>query len=139
MSASSVIELKQLIRRYLLQDPGVSALVSEKVYGVHLEDTEAGTVLQSGPIVVYEFISGQLRWHAGVSIQAVDLYAYSKRSLDEAGQVYDAVVEAMQHQRMQISGIDPVVLARETQRPIDGYNTQLDAWWLRGRFTLEVS
>lgn len=139
MSAISITELKQLLRAYLQADAAVAALVGEHVYGVHLEDADAQTVLQSKPLVVYELLSGVMRWHKGVSIQTMDVYGYSKRSGDEASQVYDAVAEALQHQRVQVAGIDPVALPRETQRPLDGYNPVLDAWYVRARWTVEVS
>lgn len=139
MSASSTTELKQLIRRFLMADPTVSSLVGERVYGSHMEDTDAGTVLQSGPLVVFEFTSGSLRWHSAVSLQTVELYAYSKRSGDEAAQLYDAVTTACQHVRMTVPGVDPVALPREDQRPLDGYNPTLDAWYVRGRWVMEVS
>jgi hypothetical protein len=80
-----------------------------------------------------------MRWHKGVAIQTMDLYGYSKRSGDEAAQVYDAVVEALQQQRVVIAGVDPVALPRETQRPLDGYNAVISAWFMRGRWTVEVS
>ena len=56
MSVSSTVQLKALLRRYLLADAAVSALVGERVYGAHLEDADAGTVLQAGPLLVYEFV-----------------------------------------------------------------------------------
>lgn len=139
MPASSTTELRALIRRYLLADASVAALAGERVYGAHLEDSDAGTVLTDGPLVVYEFLSGVLRWHAAVSIQTVEVYAYSKRSGDEAAQLYDACTDAMQHSRLAVNGVDPVALCRETQRPLDGYNGRLDAWYVRGRWTVEVS
>ena len=139
MSASSTVQLKALLRRYLLADTAVAALAGERVYGAHLEDDDAGTVLQAGPLVVYEFVSGVLRWHAAVSLQTVEVYAYSKRSGDEAAQLYDACANALQHSRVIVDGVDPVALPRETQRPLDGYNARLDAWFVRGRWTVEVS
>jgi hypothetical protein len=139
LSASSTVQLKALLRRYLIADPGVAALAGERVYGAHLEDDDAGTTLQAGPLLVYEFLSGVLRWHAAVSLQTVELYAYSKNSGDEAAQLYDAAADALQHTRVAVNGVDPVALPRETQRPLDGYNPRLDAWFVRGRWTVEVS
>ena len=130
--------LKQLIRAHLMADPGVKALVDARVYGVHLEDADAGTVLQSGPLVVYELLSGNLRWHGAVAIQTVEVYGYSKRTADEASAVYDSVADSLQSECLKIPGISVTAVAREVQRPVDGYNSQLRAWFARGRWLLEV-
>jgi len=134
MPASSIAELKQLIREHLIGVTAVEALVSDRVYGTHLEDADAQTVLTDGPLIVFELISGNLRWHGGVGAQAFELYAYSKRNNAEASIVYDAAVVAMQHECLQITGIDVSAVTRETQRPLDGFNGVLDAWFVRGRW-----
>jgi hypothetical protein len=139
VSAISITELKHLLRAYLTAQADVKALVGDNVFGAHLEDADAQTVLEASPLAVYEFLSGVMRWHKGVALQTMDLYAYSKQSGDAASQLYDALTEALQHQRVIVAGIDPVALPRETQRPLDGYNAALDAWYVRGRWTLEVS
>jgi hypothetical protein len=132
-------EVKQLLRAHLLADSALAALVGGRVYGVHLEDADAQTVLQNGPMVVFEMLAGSLRWHGAVAIPTVEVYGYSKRSSDEASQVYDAVVDALQHERLTIGSLDVRGLARETQRPLDGYNTQIRAWFNRGRWAIEVA
>lgn len=139
MPASSTSELKQLLRNSLLGNTGVTDLVGTNVYGVHLEDADAQTVLTASPMVVFEMLSGSLRWHRAVATQTMEIYGYSKRSNSQASRVYDAVVEYLQHERLQITGIDVTALARESQRPVDGYNGVLDAWFVRGRWVFETS
>jgi hypothetical protein len=137
-TAPGTAPLKQLMRAHLLADSAVSALVGPRVYGVHLEDADAETVLQDGPLVVYELLSGSLRWHGAVAVQTLEVYGYSKRSADEASQVYDAVTDALQHECLNVPGIGVTAIPRETQRPLDGFNTVLRGWFVRGRWTLEV-
>lgn len=137
-TAPGTAPLKQLVRAHLMADSAVAALVGARVYGVHLEDADAQTVLQSGPLVVYELLSGNLRWHGAVAIQTLEIYGYSKRSADEASVVYDAVTDSLQHECLSIPGITVTAIPREAQRPLDGYNTVLRAWFVRGRWTLEV-
>lgn len=139
MPASSTNELKQLIRDYLLNDPGVKELVGRNVFGAHIEDADAGSVLSSSPMVIFELLAGNLRWHGAVAIQTMDVYGYSKLGGDLAGQVYDAVTASLHHTCIRKTGIDITVLCRETQRPLDSYNPVIDAWFVRGRWTMEVS
>jgi len=139
MPASSTNELKHLLRDHLLRDANVSALVGLNVFGAHLEDADAGSVLTSSPLVVFEMMSGHLRWHGAVATQVMDIYGYSKVSGDLAGRVYDAITLSLHHSCIRKTGIDVTALCRETQRPIDGYNPVVDAWFVRGRWTMEVS
>jgi len=139
MPASSTNELKQLVRRHLLADTTIKGFVGLNVFGAHLEDSDAGSVLQEKPIIVFEMLAGHMRWHGAVVIQTMDIYGYSKRSADEAGQVYDALTAAMHHECIRIDGIDITALCRESQRPLDGYNAFVEAWFVRGRWTMEVS
>jgi hypothetical protein len=138
MPASSTADLKQLIRTHLIADADVAALVGDRVYSAHLSDADAPTVLQDGPLVVFEMLSGVLRWHGAVAIQTFDIYGYSKRNNAEASRVYDAVTATLQHECVRVTGIDLAIVTRETQRPLDGYNQVLDAWFVRGRWTVEA-
>lgn len=137
-STPGTAALKQLIREHLLANAAVVALVGTNVFGVHMEDADAGTVLKGSPMVVFEGLSGNLRWHGALATQTLEIYGYSKRNSIEASKVYDAVADAMQHECMKITGIPVTAVARETQRPLDGYNNNLNAWFVRGRWTLEV-
>ena len=79
-----------------------------------------------------------MRWHGGLATQTLEVYGYSKRNSIEASKVYDAVADAMQHECIKVTGLTTTAVARETQRPLDGWNSQLRAWFVRGRWTFEV-
>lgn len=135
---SEIATLKQILRGTLLADPTVSGLVSSRVYGVHLQSADAATVLTDGPLVVFEMLAGFAAWHGSVMRQTVEIYAYSKRSSDEATQVYDAAFNAIQHSRVSVDGVVMRALSREVQRPLDGWNNDLRAWFVRGRWSMSA-
>jgi hypothetical protein len=138
LGAKSQSQLKQLIREFALNKSEITDVVGQSVFGVHLQDADAATVLQAGPIIVFEMIGGDLRWTGAVAVTTVEIYGYSKRSLAEATRAYDVWCEIMQHERLAIDGIDSTAVSREVQRPLDGYNQVLEAWYVRGRWAFEV-
>ena len=125
-------DLRLLVRLHLLADTDVKALVDGRIFGTSLQDAEAETVLGEGPICVFELLSGDARWHGQVATQTLEIYGYAKRGMDQAAEVYDAVFESMQHSRLQQDAVSMCGLAREVQRPVDGFNEKLKAWFVRG-------
>jgi hypothetical protein len=132
-------DLRQLIRLHLTTDATVKALVDARVFGRSLQDAEAGTVLAEGPLVIFEFLSGDALSSGQVAHQTLEVYGYSKRSLDEAAKVYDAVFESLQMSRLANTSIDMCGLAREVQRPVDGFNQDLTAWFVKGRWNVSAT
>jgi len=137
VGAVSVSTTKHLLREFLLRQSSITDLVGQSVYTSHLSDSDAGTVLQVNPIIILDFLSGNLRWHGAVEVQSAEFYAYSKKSAIDASRVYDALATILQHERLIVNGIDLSAVTREAERPIDGYSKHLDAWWLRGRWLIE--
>ena len=137
MGAVSTVKTRQVIREFLLRNSEIEAMVGQGVFGAHMNSVDAGTVLQSSPMVIVEFDGGDLRWHGAIEIQFVEIYAYSKNSMIEAAKLYDLVCSAMQHERIAIDGIDISCIARENERPSDGYNKHVEAWFVRGRWLIE--
>jgi hypothetical protein len=130
--------LRQVIRAHLMADPAVSGLVGGRVFGSHLSDSDVQSV--EFPLTVFEFLSGFARWHRGVQSQSFELYGYSKASLDEAAQIYDAAFDSLQHCRVRIDAIADVGgIPRETQRPVDGWNDKVGAWFVRGRWIVTAT
>lgn len=121
-----------------MADADIAAVVSGRVYGSHLSDSDVQSV--KFPLIVFEFLSGFARWHRGVQSQSFELYGYSKASMDEAAKVYDAAFDSLQHCRVRIDLIPDVGgIARETQRPVDGWNDKVGAWFVRGRWVVTAT
>lgn len=139
MGRSETRHLRQLVRGTLMADPVMADLVAGRVYGAALEDSAAETTLASGPIAVFELLSGAARWHGHVATQSLELYGYSRESLDQAAEVYDAAFDALQHERLEIDGIPMCGLIREVQRPLDGFNDKIRAWYVRGRWVASTA
>jgi hypothetical protein len=137
VGAVSVVKTKHLLREFLLRDSSITDLVGQAVYTAHLSDADAGTVLKLNPIIIIDFMSGNLRWYGAVEVQSAEFYAYSKKSSIDASKVYDAMANLLQHERLIVAGIDLAACTREVERPIDGYAKHLDAWWIRGRWLIE--
>lgn len=130
-------ELQQVLRTGLLASAVLRTLVDDRVYGGHLEDAEAGTVVM--PLVIVELLSGFAMYNRSVSRTGFDLWAYSKRSADEAHEVYDASFRAVQAECLGVVGVGTHALARETERPVDGWNELLRAWFVRGRWVANAA
>ena len=135
--ALSTREAKKLIRAFLLTRPEIVALVDDRVFGAHVMDSDAETT--TFPLVVFEFLSGRASWDTAVQAQTLEIYGYSKRSADEASEIYDAVFDAIQHERLDVDGITVRALTREVQRPVDGWNQNVRAWFCRGRWQFSSS
>lgn len=127
---------KQLFRDFLLGDAALRAAVDGQVIGGHLSSSDAQTVLQGKPIVVFEFVGGFARYMRELENVTIELYAYSKRGRDDCATVYDLAFARLQSARVAVTGIDLAGVARELDRPIDGFNEPIQAWFTRGRWTL---
>jgi hypothetical protein len=122
-----------------MDDATVAAVVAERVFGRSLSDADGETVLKSGQLLVFELLSGDSRSSGQVATQTFELYGYSKRSMDQASEAYDVAFDALQHSRLQVAGISVCGLAREVQRPVDGFNERLKAWFVRGRWSVAMT
>jgi hypothetical protein len=134
----SLAETKQLIRAWILADASLNAAVAGNVYGAHLASPDAGTVLDGAPLIVFEFVAGSGRYFREFETPGLELYVYSKGSADEAARIYDLLYVRLAAERIQVSGIGPCGTARESERPTDGFNEQLGAWFVRARWLLAI-
>lgn len=126
--------LKQVVRGFLLLDSGIVAKVDDRIFGAHIMDSDAQTVAH--PMIVFDFLSGNARWHTGSQTQTIEMYTYSKVSGDEADEIYDLVFNLIQHECMTITGVTTRVLSQEIQRPVGGWNAATRSWFTRGRWQL---
>ena len=139
---NSVADVKQLVRKVLVDNTTVQALLGEggAVYGDHPQAPDKTSIAM--PCVILDFQGGAGGYQGGFQHLPFDLYIYSRVSGDEADAVYDAVYEALHAQRL-VSTVTKTggALAnptagsvREVQRPTSGWNNEVDAWWSRGRW-----
>lgn len=135
---NSSLDVKHLIRRALLDDATVIGLVDDRVRSSHMINPD---VEISYPILIIEFLSGFGRYQGTLQTISIDLYAYSEGGLTEAHQVYDAAYNALQAARLyngtEGNGSRIISAAgsmREIERPDEGYNDRLGAWWVRGKW-----
>ncbi len=136
--ALETVKLRQVLRAHLMADAAVKAIVDDRVHGSHLSDSDVKSV--QFPLLVFEFLSGFARWHSAVQSQSMELYGYSKKSLDEAAQAYDAAFNSLQHSRVSLAGVTDVAgIPRETQRPVDGWNDKVGGWFVRGRWIVTAT
>lgn len=140
MPALSQSTFKQLVREALLADSGVTSLVGDDgVYSAHLSDADASTVLDATPIVVFEPLSGFVMYNRQVGSITIEVYGWSKISADHASRVYDAAFSVLQAGKLSVAGLTMCGLAREVQRPVEGYADTIMAWFARGRWTVNVT
>lgn len=135
---NSVLATKHLIRTWLLADAALEAEVAGNIVGAHVKATDALTLLRDKPMVVFDTASGAQIYTAELESLSIEVYTYSKASADEAMRVYDLVAARLQGQRIKVDGIGPSGSAREVDRPVNGHNDVVDAWFLRGRWLFMV-
>ena len=134
MGRAETRTVRLLIRKTLLGSDEIQTLVGGRVFGSRLEDAKAIEQLGEGPILVFEFLSGNARSGGYVAGQTFELYGYSKRSLDQAAEIYDTAFEVLHESRLAVAGGAMCGVSREIQRPVEGHVDNLDAWFMRGRW-----
>ena len=75
--ALSTRTTKRLVRTFLLGQASVTSLVDDRIFGSHLQDSDAETT--EFPLVVFALLSGHAAWDTAVQAQSVEIYAFSKR------------------------------------------------------------
>lgn len=126
----STAEIRQLLRRWLLDDPELSDAV-DGVFGSHLSSSDAETVLRERPIVVFDFVGGSGRAHRELEQPLVEVYVITRGPADAAFRVYDLVYRRLASERIKVSGIGPCGTARESERPSDGRYEALAARYVK--------
>lgn len=136
MSSETTVT-KQLIRSVLLADATLRSRVAGVVAG-HLRSTEAATLLQAKPLIILEATGGFVRYWSALQDVTIELYAYSKASSDEALDVYDQAFAILQEACCHAANVPMRGITRELERPSDGWNDQVGAWYARGRWTIKA-
>lgn len=132
MATNPVEQVQQLIRRTLLANSAVVALVADRVLGHHLWTPDDGSVPM--PLVIVEVSGGDGHYSRHLQKTDLSIWCYSKISAAQAASLYDLVYAALQQQRLAVTGITIAGLARETGRPEDAYNSEIGAWYRLGKW-----
>jgi len=128
--------LKSLIVRELFEVDELVDHVDGRIIGTH-EQVKHGDESSSVkmPRIIIEAISGNARWHGGVQNVTIAVYCYSRDGYSDAARMYELVRSKLQHERIGREGFSPKGVIRETERPHDGYNQQVDGYYIRGLFS----
>ena len=120
------------LRSMLLGDSGVVALLSNRIRTAHIADAEAVPLVY--PFAVVAPLGGVSRYNRHVMQTQIEVFVYSKVSVAEALDAYEAVYSALQASRLYRDGIGTRGVIRETERPREGYHDGLVAWYVRATY-----
>lgn len=120
------------IRSILLGDSAVAGFVANRIRTAHIADAEA--VPLTYPFVIAAPLGGVSRYNRHVMQTQIEVFVYSKVSVAEALDTYEAVYNALQAGRLFRNGIATRGLIRETERPREGFHDGLVAWYVRSTY-----
>jgi len=130
--ANETTNVLAALRATLLADATVTGLVRNRIRTAHVADGEALPL--SYPFVIVAPIGGVGRYNRHVMNTAVEVLVYSKVSVAECLDVYQAIYSVLQAGRLYRDGIATRGVIRETDRPREGYNDGLVSWYTRATY-----
>lgn len=128
---------KLLLRSVLMADAGVAALVGNRVWGAHFQDSDGKTVTY--PMVIIDFRAGSVGPNGVYELIIMDLYAYGRKSAGFALELYQACYEALQNATLRKDGIPVAGYCVESIRPLEGWNENVRAYFVQGQYQLRLS
>ena len=130
------IEVKQVIRRALVDNDALYSLVGDRVYSAHIEDPDCGTV--GYPLVIMEQVGGNMRYWGQLADVVLNVSIYSRESIADAMTIYDAVQKVLQMERLTVAGVPSIVVCRETARPREGWHEPTRSHFVQARWLAQV-
>jgi hypothetical protein len=130
--ANETTNVLAALRALLLADATVTGLVRNRIRTAHVADGEALPI--DYPFVILAPIGGAGRYNGQVMNTAVEVLVYSKVSVSECLDVYQAVYAVLQAGRLYRDGITTRGVIRESDRPREGFNDGLVAWYTRSTY-----
>lgn len=124
----------QILRRTLIDNLGVQNLIEGRVYTSHFIDYDSKTTTM--PLVILDPIGGQSNYSTQSQRLLFHLYAYSQDSSAEAGSVYHKSYIALNGQPLSSSTLSMGGYVYEMERPLTGFNKDVNGWFYRGTFVL---
>jgi hypothetical protein len=134
---ASANDLKFLVRSTLMADASVSAIVADRVHGAHIQTPDTGTA--EFPLVVVEFLGGSVVSASGYQQVNADVWTYTRTSAGSALELYDAVHAALHQQLLRRDGVTVAGYSMEINRPDEGFNETVRAYYARGTYALRAS
>lgn len=137
---NSPANVKQLVRKVLMETSAVYALVGAHVMTAHPRTADGAIEM---PCLIVDFTEGGTGGsQGGWQRLPFDLYAYSRESDAQADTVYHAAYQALQMALLRDStlvggatrAVSAAGYAEEARRPDMGYNEQVGAWYARGKW-----
>ena len=127
----------EVVRRALLDNSDVSALVADRVLGAYPEQADASEA--TFPVVVLLQRGGSMRRFARLEDLSLDVVCLSQASPGAAAALYDAVTAVLQIERLTFSdaaaaGSERVAVCEEVARPGSIRDEGLRAWAFSGRW-----
>jgi hypothetical protein len=90
-------------------------------------------------MVIVSMRTGRKLYNPVVQSPVYEVWAYSRKSQDEAAKLYDACSNALQAEHLTYtdpeSGRDYNMVSQETQQATDGWNAATRAWYTQGRWS----
>jgi hypothetical protein len=125
----SIIDLQASIRKELISNAALTALVADRIYTTHFYDFDNGTVEM--PLVIVELEGGSANYAGKNQSISFFVYAYSRESSSQASEVYDKISGAL-HLTQVDNGQRGFI--QEVARPISGYNPTARSYFIRGSY-----
>lgn len=136
--AAEAEAIKQLVRTQLLGASAVTDLVSGRIYGAHFLDPDGQT--PTYPLIILELIgAGELHYARAFQTLRMDVWCYDRVSAASALHLYGQAQDALQQQRVAVTGITQKLVIREAVRPIEGFNEAVRAYYARGEYFIIAS
>lgn len=132
--ASPNEDVKWLVTTRLLETSAVTGIVGDRVVTEHSIPGEVDLATVEMPRVIVDLISGDARWHGAVQTVIFHVYAYSRASQGEASRLYGEVWKALHAQGLRDTQdvIKAAGITHETERPQEGHNGNMNAFFSRG-------
>lgn len=127
----------QLVRLQLLSFSSVTDIVEDRIYTQHFNDFDNATV--NMPLIIVENKGGYANHGKGTQKVELDIYCYSRSGTAECSQIYSAIYDALQSQRLHNPNISMKGYCYEKSRPLEDWSDGVMAWAKRGHFCLHTA
>ena len=91
------------------------------------------------PLIIVENKGGYANHGKATQKLELDIYCYSRSSTAECSQIYSAVYQALQSQRLSNANLSMKRYCYEESRPVEDWSDGILAWAKRGHFCLHTA
>ena len=130
--ANATTEVLQTLRAMLLGDSTITGLVKRRVRTSHVANADESTLVY--PLVIVAPIGGTSMSNRSVMSTSIEVFVYSKVSISEALEIYEAIYSVLQSGRLNLTGTTPKGVCYEASRPREGCNNSLISHYVRATY-----